>query len=155
MTLADPEQVTTADPELQPETPVEPVPQYGFDEPEAPEAPEEPEELGYDMFAENPDTDGLLDAYMKARSMVDAKPEAALGTAAGQMTAAIEPAVEPTAVAPDAAASTEPALEPSPEAPPAAKPRRAGAKYSAQKPAGTRKAATSSRPGAKSRRPSK
>jgi len=102
MTLADPEQVTTADPEPQPETPVEPVPQYGFDEAEAPEeaaapeAPEAPEELGYDMFAENPHTDGLLDAYMKARSMADAKPEAALGTAAGQMTAAIEPAVEPT-----------------------------------------------------------
>jgi len=161
MTLADPEQVTTADPEPQPETPVEPVPQYGFDEAEAPEeteapeAPEAPEELGYDMFAENPDTDGLLDAYMKARSMVDAKPEAALGTAAGQMAAAIEPAVEPTPVAPEAAAATEPALESSSEATLAAKPKRAGAKYSARKPAGTRKAAASSRPGTKSRRPSK
>ena len=75
MTLADSEQVATADPE--------PVA-----EPEAPTAvePEVPEEQGYDMFAEDPDTDGLLEAYMKARSVVEAQPGAVLEPAAAAAT---------------------------------------------------------------------
>ena len=164
--------MTLAEPEPQPETQVEPMPQYRYAEPEAPEAPEE---QGYDMFAEDPDTDGLLEAYMKARSMVEAQPEVALDPAAEPTVAAIEPAsvlepvvesmtvaavevepaAEPAPVAPEAAAATSPSPETSFEATPAAKPRRAGAKYSAQKPSGTHKASTSSRPGARSRRPSK
>jgi len=167
--------MTLAEPEPQPETQVEPMPQYRYAEPEAPEAPEAPEEQGYDMFAEDPDTDGLLEAYMKARSMVEAQPEVALDPATEPTVVAIEPAsvlepvvesmtvaavevepaAEPAPVAREAAAATSPSPETSSEATPAAKPKRAGAKYSAQKPADTRKASTSSRPGAKLRRPSK
>jgi len=132
MTLADPEQVTGAEREPQPETQTEPMPQYGFAEPEQPEVPEA---QGYDMFAEDAETSGLLEAYMKARSIGEAKPGIPLG--------------------PGLAAATPPSLATSFGAPPAAKPKCAGAKYSVQKPAGTRKAATSSRPGTKSRRPSK
>lgn len=135
MTLADPEKVTTAEREPQPETQTEPMPQYGFAEPEQPETPEQPEAQGSDMVAEDAETSGLLEAYMKARSIVEAKPG--------------------IPVQPEPAAATWPSLETSSGAPPAAKPKRAGAQYSAQKPAGTRKVATSSRPGTKSRRPSK
>ena len=127
--------MTLADPEPQPETQTEPMPQYGFAEPEQPEVPEVPEAQGYDMFAEDAETSGLLEAYMKARSIVEAKPGIPLE--------------------PGPAAATSPSLATSFGAPPAARPKRAGAKYSAQKPAGTRKAATASRPGAKSRRPSR
>ena len=135
MTLADPEQVTTAEREPQPETQTEPMPQYGFAEPEQPETPEVTEAQGSDMVAEDAETSGLLEAYMKARSIVEDKPG--------------------IPVQPEPAAATWPSLETSSGAPPAAKPKRAGAQYSAQKPAGTRKVATSSRPGTKSRRPSK
>lgn len=145
MTLADPERVTKAEPEPQPDTQVEPMPQYMLAEPEA------PEEMGYDMFAADPETDGLLEAYMKARGMAETQPGAVLEPAAVE----VAPAAKPTRAARKATAATSPSPETSSEATPAARPKRAGARYSAQKPAGTRKASTSSRPGAKSRHPSK
>jgi hypothetical protein len=156
MTLADAEGIEAAEPEGQPET---------LEATEASAAPDAPQALdphGYDMFAEENETSGLLEAYMKARSMADAATEPAA--------AAIEPAIEPeidpriaalasqvesAPVEADAAAATAPEPETSSVATPAAKSKRAGAKYSAQKPAGTRKAATASRPGTKSRRPSR
>ena len=39
--------------------------QYAYAEPEV------PEEQGYDMFADDPDTEGLLEAYMNARGMAE------------------------------------------------------------------------------------
>ena len=164
MTLADVEQPATADSEAafeppaangyaQPAEPEEPA------VPEVPAAPDAAEEQGYDMFAEAPDTDGLLEAYMKARSLSEAQSAVAVVV---EPAAEPELAVEPTAEAAvesvevtGVAAAAAPSVEPLSEATPVAKPKRAGAKYSAQKPAGTRKASTASRPGTKSRRPSK
>ena len=100
-----------------------------------------------DMFAEDADTSGLLEAFMKARSVGEGVVEPAVG--------AIEPEIDPRIAAIESAGVTAPSLEAAAVATPAAKSKRAGAKYSAQKPAGTRKAATASRPGTKSRRPSK
>jgi len=161
MTLANAEGIEPAEPEGQPEA---------LEATEATEASAASDATGaldphgYDMFAEENETSGLLEAYMKARSMADtaAVPAAAALPAA----AATEPEIDPRIAAlasmvesapaePDAAAATAPEPGTSSVATPAAKSKRAGAKYSAQKPAGTRKAAAASRPGTKSRRPSK
>jgi hypothetical protein len=182
MTLADAEQPATADldPAFEPSAEngyaqlVEPLVAEAHAEPEQPAmpevlaAPDGASEQGYDMFAEAPDTDGLLEAYMKARSLseaqsaveVEIEPAAEPAVlAAESKTTEVEPAVESVNAAveaeAEATAATAPSVEPPSEAPPVAKPKRAGAKYSAQKPAGTRKASTASRPGTKSRRPSK
>ena len=149
MTLADAEQIEPAEPEPQPE---------GLQAAEAtaaPEAPQAVQEQGYDMFAEGTATTGLLEAYMKARSMADARTEAAIEPEVDPRPVAIESPVQPAALEPEPLPAIAPALESSSGTTPAARPKRAGARYSAQKPAGTRKVAVSSRPGTKSRRPSK
>jgi hypothetical protein len=163
MTLADAEGIEAAEPKGQPETLEATEATEATEASAASDAPQALDPHGYDMFAEENETSGLLEAYMKARSMADA---AAVPAAA--IEPAIAPAIEPddpriaalaslveaAPVEPDAAAATAPEPETSSVATPAAKSKRAGAKYSAQKPAGTRKAATASRPGTKSRRPS-
>jgi hypothetical protein len=145
----------------------EPAPPIAQEVYESAEAAEAPEAQGYDMFAEDPDGSGLLEAYMRARSAAEPAVEIASAVDVTQAlevesnaSVEAEPVVEveplvatdEPVVAADAAST--PSVEPAGEATPAAKPKRAGARYSAQKPAGTRKAATASRPGTKSRRPS-
>jgi hypothetical protein len=109
---------------------------------------------GLDEIAEEPATDGLLAAYMRAKSDL-------LRSAGEDQPVVPEPpakgaaaAKKPTRVKPDTAASAATVPEgPSDGLTPAAAPGRAGARYSGRKSAGSRKAATASRPGTKSRRP--
>ena len=147
MTLADAEQVEAEESEFQPETLQAAEAAQVAETSAPPEAPQAIAGPGYDMFAEDADTSGLLEAFMKARSVGEGVVEPAVG--------AIEPEIDPRIAAIESAGVTAPSLEAAAVATPAAKSKRAGAKYSAQKPAGTRKAATASRPGTKSRRPSK
>ncbi len=176
MVLADPVGVTLAEPELAEPEPSEKAVPY--------------EMPGLEEIAEEPSTDGLLEAYMKARgdalrsAAVAAVPEPT-AVAAVPEPAAVAAVPEPTAdddaaAADDDAAAAVAALaaraaavepmESEPDAPvpavtavdePAAgevhvaKPAHAGEQYSGRKRAGTRKASTSSRPGTKSRRPSR
>ena len=130
-------------------------------DPELPErAPDENvvayEMPGLDQIEEEPATGGLLGAYMKAKSDLlrsagedqPVVPESPAKSAAA--------AKKRTRVKPDTAASaaTVPAA-PSDGQAPAAVPARAGARYSGRKTAGSRKASTASRPGTKSRHPSR
>jgi hypothetical protein len=150
MTLANAEGIEPAEPEGQPEA-LEAT--EATEASAASDAPQALDPSGYDMFAEENETSGLLEAYMKSRSMADAA--ASPAAEIDPRIAALASLVEPAPAEPDAAAATAPEPETSSAATPAAKSKRAGAKYSAQKPAGTRKAAAASRPGTKSRRPSK
>jgi hypothetical protein len=152
MTLADPPRAT--EPEYEPE----PVPQDGMVEYEMPDI---------EAYAEPPSSDGLLEAYMTARrdvlrTMGSGESGAAEANGEGPTFAAFEAATFAVPAAELEATPTpapEPASAATPAEPPAeipdAKPERAGARYSARKTAGTRKAATASRPGTKSRRPSR
>jgi hypothetical protein len=142
---------------------LEPLPQYPIEE--------ETEEVV--AYGEEPSTGGLLEAYMKARSDV-LRDMADGGSAGGDQAVMAESGAEaaailetPTATEPEATAvvASEPETpveaatsieaETQASAPPAAEPARAGERYSGRKTAGTRKAATASRPGTKSRRPSR
>ncbi|MGA3057835.1 MAG: hypothetical protein ABSE70_07350 [Candidatus Limnocylindrales bacterium] len=142
MVLADPATAQVAEAELPEPEPY--VSDAGYEMP------------GLDELAGEPSTDGLLEAYMKARgdvvrSMGDDQPVAPEPLAeSGEVSA------EPPQVAPDAAATAPTVVEePSAGQAPAAEPERAGARYSGRKSAGSRKASTASRPGTKSRRPSR
>jgi hypothetical protein len=154
MTLAD--SARAIEPELEPE----PVLEDGMVEYEMPDI---------EAYAEQPSSDGLLEAYMTARrdvlrTMGNREPGTPEANCYGPTFAAFEaatfavPAAELEAT-PAPAPAPEPAFAAAPAEPPAeipdAKPERAGARYSARKTAGTRKAATASRPGTKSRRPSR
>ncbi len=94
---------------------------------------------------------GFLEAYMQARN------DGLRSTAATQAEPPAESAVEAVASGLQAAepsvASRVPAAGPSTDAAPAGEPGCAGERCSGRKSAGTHKAATGSRPGAKSRRP--
>jgi hypothetical protein len=163
MTLADP--ASAAAIAIDPD----PMPQYPIED-------EMPEGIQY---ADDVSGDGLLEAYMSARRDVlrnladewvegstDSPPAIEFQSATFAATVFEEPvpaepiaaefaaAAEPIVEAP-AAASPEPVEEPASPASPAAGPARAGERYSARKTAGTRKAASASRPGTKSRRPSR
>ena len=159
MTLADPNR----EPLLQAD--LDPMPQYMDDDPE-PAIAEYPEE---------PSSDGLLEAYMTARrdvlrTMADdsGAPEWATDSSVSfapfqgatfaspfvELPPVVERVVEP-AVEPEPASASLAAEEPPSAESPAAGSAHAGEKYSARKSAGTHKAATSSRPGTKSRRPSR
>jgi len=137
--------------------------------------------------ARQENADGLLEAYMRARSDVprpvefEAVPvgDASVETIEVEPASAIEPAptAEPSVAlardhleragfavqSPEPAArpavktrpATAPIDEPSGAAAPAAEPERADGRYSGRKSGGSRKAATASRPGTKSRRPSR
>ena len=156
MTLADPASA------VEPQTESELVPQNGAVEYEMPDI---------EAYAEEPGTDGLLEAYMTARrdvlrTMASGEPGAteALGDAPAfctfeAATFAAVPGAQVEAAPQTVEASPQPAVEPasaeSAAETPVAKPERAGERYSARKTAGTRKAAASSRPGTKSRRPSR
>jgi hypothetical protein len=151
MTLADcvPAAELAAEPEL--------MPQDGAVEYEMP---------GIEAYAEEPGTDGLLEAYMSARRDVlktmagepganEASGEApafctfeaaTFAVPAAEVEASLRPIEEPAS----AAAPSQTPVET-----PAAKPEHAGERYSARKSGGSRKAATASRPGTKSRRPSR
>jgi hypothetical protein len=136
-------------------------------EPEAFESPDAYEMPGLEELVEEPSTDGLLEAYMKARSdalrsMTDDQPvvpePSAEGAAALEgATSAADP-TQPEATQPEAdgaVSATTVVEESSAGQPHAAEPGRAGERYSGRKSAGSRKASTASRPGAKSRRPSR
>jgi hypothetical protein len=156
MTLAVP-----AQPALVEDEP-EPMPQYPIDD-ETAEAVE---------YGEEPSTDGLLEAYMKARSDV-LRDMAGDGSAFGDAGAAAavdseaaatpEPPIVPESVvsgAPEIEVSVATSLAtetPTSVAPaaPAAGQARADERYSGRKSAGSRKAAAASPPGTKSRRPSR
>jgi hypothetical protein len=85
MTLADPAQ--SAAPEFEPE----PMPQYLTDD--------DPEPNG--EFAEDPGSDGLLEAYMKARSdVLRTMPAAEFTAAPVELAPAAEPAAAPAELAP-------------------------------------------------------
>jgi hypothetical protein len=152
MTLADPSQAAEPIPDP------EPVLEGGVVEYEMPDI---------EAYAEGPSSDGLLEAYMTARRDV-------LRTMGNGESGAAEPAGDApifctfeaaTFAVPVAEVATSPSPAPEPvaagapaETPaeiPDAKPERAGARYSARKTADIRKAATASRPGTKSRRPSR
>ncbi len=101
---------------------------------------------------EEPGTDGLLEAYIKARGEVHRSQSEDQPV----VEAPAEAAVAAEHPEPDASAASLTAVEqPSAEQAPAAEPGHAGERYSGRKREGTRKAATGSRPGAKSRRPSR
>ena len=178
MTLADPARPAPLQDDL------DPMPQYVDDCPEVEVA----------EYADDPSTDGLLEAYMTARrdvlrTMAD---ESQADGAAADTTVTFAQFQGATFAAPmpetpmawrdvrvvDAPVaetlgpvfnlpvpveetSTRPvpvslaAAEPPSAESPAAGPTHAGEKYSARKSAGSRKAATASRPGTKSRRPSR
>ena len=152
MTLADSARAT--EPELEPE----PVPKAGVVEYEMPDI---------EAYAEESSSDGLLEAYMTARRDVlrtMANGESAAVEASGETPAfctfeAATFAVPVAEVMPSPSPAPEPVATGAPDESPAeipdAKPEHAGARYSARKTAGTRKAATASRPGTKSRRPSR
>ena len=89
---------------------------------------------------------GFLEAYMQARS------EALRSMSAPQAEPPAEPPAEPAA---EAVAASVPVAEPSIDPAPAGESGCAGERCSGRKNAGTRKAATGSRPGTKSRRPSR
>jgi hypothetical protein len=146
MTLSDPtqdeapevvpwEDPAMADYALTDSTPVESI----LEEPSATES--EPAEPGF------------LQEYMQARS------DALRARAATEAEQQAEPTAEAVASAAPASepvvASTVPVSEPSTDAAPAGEPGCAGERCSGRKTAGTRKAATGSRPGTKSRRPSR
>jgi hypothetical protein len=154
MTLAEPAQ--TAMPADEPD----PMPQY-MEEYESPDI---------EMYAEEPSTDGLLEAYMTARrdvlrTMATDEPVPCAGSTAAPATFAAfqgatfaAPALEvPTNPVPTNPVPTNsvPVEEPPSVESPAGKSGHAGEKYSARKSAGSRKAATGSRPGTKSRHPSR
>ena len=100
-----------------------------------------------------PAEQGFLQEYMQARS------DALRSRAATQAEQQAEPTAEAVASAAPASvpvvASTVPVSGPSTDAAPAGEPGCAGERCSGRKTAGTRKAATGSRPGTKSRRPSR
>jgi hypothetical protein len=101
---------------------------------------------------EEPGTSGLLEAYIKARGEV----LRTLSDVQPVVEAPAEAAVAADRTELDASAASPTAVEqPSAEQAPAAKPGHAGERYSGRKREGTRKASTASRPGAKSRRPSR
>jgi hypothetical protein len=129
MTLADPPAAAMGDADL------EPMPQY-MDDDDAPAVLEDVAEPG---------ADGLLEAYMRARSDV-LRTMAADGTVSARVSAAPHVEIPATALPPE---------EPVSAAVPAAESARAGERYSGRKNAGSRKAATASRPGTRSRRPSR
>ena len=158
MTLADPYQSV-----LLPED-LDPMPQYVDDCPEV-EAVE---------YVEESSSDGLLEAYMTARRDVlrtmadesqadDGSGETTVTFAAFQGATFAAPMSETPSAWPDPIAEATPVVEavsPAAEEPPSAEspaagPAHAGEKYSARKSAGSRKAAAASRPGTKSRRPSR
>ena len=157
MTLADPALTAMLQDEL------DPMPQYMDDLPE-PEV---------EAYAEEPSSDGLLEAYMTARrdvlrTMAADEPGAPEGSSDALPTfAAFQGATFAAPVADVPApfvanvpadpvpASPAPTEEPASAESPAAEPRHAGEKYSAHRNAGSRKAATGSRPGTRSRRPSR
>jgi hypothetical protein len=150
------------------------------------EATEEPVEPTPAAPEEN--VDGLLEAYMRARSDV-ARPVEGVEPAGLEAVGAVEASVEAIAnepapaVGPSVAAlahdylqragfavhgpesAAQPAVEtgastasvdrPSSDATPAARPERADGRYSGHKSGGSRKASTASRPGARSRPPSR
>jgi hypothetical protein len=141
-----------------------------------PTAPESDESVAaYEMpgltemaeTSEEPASGGLLAAYMKAKgdllkSAREDQPAEPAPSAEGSAAAAPAlPAKGPAARAKstkaqrDAAVSASTVDGPSDGQTLAAAPGRAGARYSGRKSAGTRKAATESRPGTKSRRPSR
>jgi hypothetical protein len=144
-------------------------------EPTAPEPDEKVvayEMPGLDEMAEEPATGGLLAAYMKAKShlfkstrkdqpvepepLAEAAAADAPGAPAKGAAARAKPTkAKPTKARPDPAVSAATVDGASDGQTPAAAPGRAGARYSGRKSAGTRKAATASRPGTKSRRPSR
>jgi hypothetical protein len=155
MVLAD-AQAWPADPELTEPEPDENVVAY--------------EMPGLAEVAEEPATDGLLAAYMKAKGdllkstredqPVEPAPPAegaaaaAPGAPAKRAAAKAKPTkAKPTKAQPDEAVSAATVDGPSDGQTPAAAPGRAGARYSGRKSGGTRKASTASRPGTKSRRP--
>ena len=152
MVLAD-AQVRTADPELTVPEPDENVVAY--------------EMPGLDEIAEEPAPGGLLAAYMKAKSgllrstrenqPVESVPlaEGAAAAAPGAPAKSAAARAKPTKAQPDEAVSAASVDGASDGQTPAAAPGRAGARYSGRKSAGTRKASTASRPGTKSRRPSR
>jgi hypothetical protein len=160
MTLADPRQAELMEDAAAPLEP-DPMPEY-VDEAEAFETVEDPEDSG---------DDGLLEAYMTARrdvlrTMASGEPGAAEASADAPAFCTFEaatfaalPGAQVEAAPQPVEASSQPVMEPASAETPAetlaAKPERAGAQYSARKTAGTRKAATASRPGTKSRRPSR
>jgi hypothetical protein len=138
-------------------------------EPTAPELDEKVvayEMPGLDQMAEEPASGGLLGAYMKAKgerlkSTRKDQPVEPAPLAEGAAVAPGAPAKGAAARARSTKAQPDPAVSAatvdgaSDGRTPAAAPGRAGARYSGRKSAGTRKAATASRPGTKSRRPSR
>jgi hypothetical protein len=156
MTLADPARAAMLQDEL------DPMPQYMDDVPE-PEV---------EAYPEEPGSDGLLEAYMIARrdvlrTMAADESDAPEGSSDASATfAAFQGATFAAPVADVPAPVVEVAADPAPASPvptveppsaesPAAEPGHAGEKYSAHRNAGSRKAATGSRPGTRSRRPSR
>jgi hypothetical protein len=154
MTLADP-----ADVELLRDEP-DPMPQYMDDN------------AGVEVadYAAEPSADGLLEAYMTARRDVlrtmaadepvafEASGDASSTFAAFQGATFAAPVIEiPVGLVPadPAPVSLVPTDEPPSVESPAAGSAHADVKYSARKSAGSHKAATDSRPGTKSRRPSR
>ena len=130
-----------------------------------------PSKAWSDDIVREPGADGLLDAYIKARGEVlrstgndqpvakaPEKEAAALETVAAEPAVTTEPETAEPAVAAEpetAAVSTTAVEETSAGQAPVAEPEHADGRYSGRKREGTRKAATGSRPGAKSRRPSR
>jgi hypothetical protein len=156
MTLADPASAVEPPPES------ELVPQNGAVEYEMPDI---------EAYAEEPGSDGLLEAYMTARrdvlrTMASGEPSTAEASADAPAFCTFEaatfaalPGAQVEAAPQPVEASSQPVVEPASAetsaGTPAAIPERAGERYSARKTAGTRKAAAASRPGTKSRRPSR
>ena len=111
--------------------------------------------------AEEPSTGGLLEAYLKARGDVLRTLKANPAETSWEFVTAPQP---DASAAPQPDASSAPltdvvtsfsAEERSPGAAPASGSARAGERYSERRNAGSRKAATASRPGTRSRRPSR
>jgi hypothetical protein len=134
----------------------------GAVEAELPEAETDLGEEGYEMpgldelAGEEPSSDGLLEAYMKARSDALRSTGDDEPVAPEPLAQSDEVPAEPAQVAPDVAEAAATVVEePSAGGTPAAKPKRAGERYSGRKSGGSRKAAAASPPGTKSRRPSR
>ena len=152
MTLADPARADAA----------EPAPESGSQE-----GAVEYEMPDIESYAEEPSSDGLLEAYMTARrdvlrTMANGESGATAASGDGPTFVAFEAATFAVPAA-EVEAQVEASPTPAPESvsasasaeTPAAESERAGERYSARKTAGTRKAATASRPGTRSRRPSR
>jgi hypothetical protein len=152
MTLADPARADAA----------EPAPESGSQE-----GAVEYEMPDIESYAEEPSSDGLLEAYMTARrdvlrTMANGESGATAASGDGPTFVAFEAATFAVPAA-EVEAQVEASPTPAPESvsasasaeTPAAESERAGERYSARKTAGTRKAAAASRPGTKSRRPSR